>query len=711
LTSKYEALSAQLTVLQRKQLDQQWQFGLAAEHAIDTAISRKAARQQQQHDLQQQQQQPQPAVVQQLHRQQQVFGQQQQLQQQQELLRQQQQQLFHQQQQQQDLLQQQQQQLIYQQQQQQQVDVWAQLQQPAQAPLLQQQPQPQRRASLTDGLPSEHELFQFCRALLGSDIEGMEIVHDPFAPSKDHPGLAAIATSAPQPAAAAAAMFGAGAEGQLSLPAAAAAAGGMGACSAPMLVDIVAPAAAPAPGIFQQQFQQQQQQLGFNQGYAARMAPLQVQQPQQFVKFSLAVAAAAATCDQDLWLKGFAGERVSPHSGGGGGLSPIRSGSEPTGSEGPGPSVSNGNGNGAESIGNDPVAGEEVDDTEGMLVEQEQEVGLDFICLRDSVCDCECVYQGMGSMKPVSLVGSGAKACMLRLIVCVQAEEAVTPPEDSSQQRPSTSSTGAAGGPADSTGPVDSTSGHTASKSSITPSSLSSSQPGHAVSAAAIATAAALAAAAEVIAADVGGRRMGPPGSGMLDVCWQQELAPSGGFTGDLQGQGGAGAAGMGGAQELGGGGRQPLVLQSSDKEQRKLERQMDKITAQLKMQQYCMHTYVSGGAGCVRWEGCWAHLPACGGVAQPAAVREGGCLACCPSVLLRNASLSGKGLRVLLGLWMGPALWCVVSLCVCMCVLFCCLQVLNICSKKQIALKYVNCFPWVPESFSMCEALDEMGW
>lgn len=39
------------------------------------------------------------------------------------------------------------------------------------------------------------------------------------------------------------------------------------------------------------------------------------------------------------------------------------------------------------------------------------------------------------------------------------------------------------------------------------------------------------------------------------------------------------------------------------------------------------------------------------------------------------------------------------------------CVQVLNICSKKQIALKYVNCFPWVPESFSMCEALDEMGW
>jgi hypothetical protein len=60
----------------------------------------------------------------------------------------------------------------------------------------------------------------------------------------------------------------------------------------------------------------------------------------------------------------------------------------------------------------------------------------------------------------------------------------------------------------------------------------------------------------------------------------------------------------MGGAQELGGGGRQPLVLQSSDKEQRKLERQMDEITAQLKMQQYCMHTYVSGGAGCVCWVG-----------------------------------------------------------------------------------------------------------
>lgn len=184
----------------------------------------------------------------------------------------------------------------------------------------------------------------------------------------------------------------------------------------------------------------------------------------------------------------------------------------------------------------------------------------------------------------------------------------MTPPEDSSQQRPSTSSTGAAGGPADSTGPVDSTSGHTASKSSLTPSSLSPSQPKHAVSAAAIATAAALAAAAEVIAADVGGRRMGPPSSGsVLDVCWQHELGPSGGFAGDLRGQSGVGGAGMGGAQELGGGGRQPLVLQSSDKEQRKLERQMDRITAQLKMQQYCMHTYVSGVAECVCWEGCWA--------------------------------------------------------------------------------------------------------
>jgi hypothetical protein len=49
---------------------------------------------------------------------------------------------------------------------------------------------------------------------------------------------------------------------------------------------------------------------------------------------------------------------------------------------------------------------------------------------------------------------------------------------------------------------------------------------------------------------------------------------------------------------------------------------------------------------------------------------------------------------------------------------LLCCLaavehitQVLNICSKKQMALKYVNCYPYVPEAFSMCEALDELGW
>jgi hypothetical protein len=41
------------------------------------------------------------------------------------------------------------------------------------------------------------------------------------------------------------------------------------------------------------------------------------------------------------------------------------------------------------------------------------------------------------------------------------------------------------------------------------------------------------------------------------------------------------------------GGGQQAVVLQTTDREQRKLERQLDKITAQLKMQQYCMHTYV----------------------------------------------------------------------------------------------------------------------
>jgi hypothetical protein len=36
---------------------------------------------------------------------------------------------------------------------------------------------------------------------------------------------------------------------------------------------------------------------------------------------------------------------------------------------------------------------------------------------------------------------------------------------------------------------------------------------------------------------------------------------------------------------------QQALVLQTTDREQRKLEKQMDRITAQLKMQQYCMHT------------------------------------------------------------------------------------------------------------------------
>lgn len=36
---------------------------------------------------------------------------------------------------------------------------------------------------------------------------------------------------------------------------------------------------------------------------------------------------------------------------------------------------------------------------------------------------------------------------------------------------------------------------------------------------------------------------------------------------------------------------QRPVVLQAFGREQRKLERQLDKITAQLKMQQYCMHT------------------------------------------------------------------------------------------------------------------------
>jgi hypothetical protein len=49
-------------------------------------------------------------------------------------------------------------------------------------------------------------------------------------------------------------------------------------------------------------------------------------------------------------------------------------------------------------------------------------------------------------------------------------------------------------------------------------------------------------------------------------------------------------------ADPEGAGGRATVVLQTTGHEQRKLERRLDRITAHLKMQQYCMHTYVSAG-------------------------------------------------------------------------------------------------------------------
>jgi hypothetical protein len=430
LTAKYEALSAQMAQLQRKQLDQQRQFEIQAEHAIDAAIGRKVARQ---HKHQQDQQQ--------------------------------------------ELYMQQQQQLLIQQQQYQQQAALAQqqMQQPQQQQAAWDQLQLQRRPSTLDAVAHEQDLFQFCRVLLGSELEGMEGMSDQLL-LKDPTALIATATSAPTPPP----VLGAGQNGN--------AAGASGhACSMPMVVDAAGmPAKAVDATLQQQQLQ--------GQGYAARMAPLQLQlQPQQqhFVQFSPAVAAAAAASDQNLWLHG-----LSPDQGG---LSPSQS-----------------------------------------------PYGLPAVPQSDS-----------GSQATTSGGGQDVEGSDAMLV-------------DDAAQQPSTSSTGAGRPPKSLDGSL------LQSKSTETPTTSSPSGLGTAAGAAA--AAAAVPAAAAISAGHVQHQCSG----GSSDL-WQ-ELA---GVLPTAQQASALGGSGQGGGQRT-------VVLQTTDREQRKLERQLDKITAQLKMQQYCMHTYVS---------------------------------------------------------------------------------------------------------------------
>lgn len=460
LTAKYEALSAQLAQLQRKQLDQQRQFEIRAEHAIDAAIGRKVA---QQHKVQQDQQQELYVQQQQLliQQQQQQFLIQQQQQRQQLLYRQQQQQ------QQQLLIQQQQyQQQQVQQPQQLQVTLDELLLQQHQPVPVQQQPQVQlqRRSSILDAVTHEHELFQFCRVLLGSELDGMEGMADQLLP-KDPTALAATATSAPMPP------LGAGQNGNAA--GAAAIATGQ-ACSMPTALDAAGMQAQAVGTNLQQQ-----------QGYAARMAPLQLQPEQrQFMQFSPAVAAAAAASDQNLWLHG-----LSPELGA---LSP---GQSPYGL--PALAQSDSGSQGTTSGG-----GQEVEGSDAMLVDD-------------------------ATQQPSTGAGRGSK-----LLDGLSLQSKLT-------ETPTTSSPSALG------------------------------------------TAAVAAAAVPAAAAIMSGHDEEQCVSGS-SALWQELAGVMPAAQQSAQGGSGQGA------------GQRTVVLQTTDREQRKLERQLDKITAQLKMQQYCMHTYVS---------------------------------------------------------------------------------------------------------------------
>jgi hypothetical protein len=143
----------------------------------------------------------------------------------------------------------------------------------------------------------ERELLEFCRALLGTELQGRG---DAFAVQPPPTGgAAAAAAAAPAPgstAAAAAQMHSSGASTDADMQDE-----GMA-----WLVRGGSGSQAGDGGVGQQmvadQLQQQQQQ-----SYAARLAPLQQQQEgPQFAPFGPAVAAAASDADQGMWTGGMA---------------------------------------------------------------------------------------------------------------------------------------------------------------------------------------------------------------------------------------------------------------------------------------------------------------------------------------------------------------------------------------------------------------------
>jgi len=274
LTAQYELVSGKLERLQRKALDQQHRFELQAEHAIDAAIHAKAAQRWQQPDQQPQHTQQQWLLQQQAQQQQQqqqkwVLEQQQQ-QQQQRLMEQQQQQSL--------LLQQEQLAMQWEQWQHQHSQQHVQQQQ-QRSPALQAQPQQVVSPGGDVFGHAEQDLFQFCRALLGSELDGLPDSMEVKETAAELPG----SSMAP--------------------PAAACTTG-----------------EAAATGVAGHQ-----QQL-----YASRIAPLQPQQQQQhFMQFSPAVAAAAAASDQSLWLHGLNSDpAASPTDLSPAGLSPVQPSSD-----------------------------------------------------------------------------------------------------------------------------------------------------------------------------------------------------------------------------------------------------------------------------------------------------------------------------------------------------------------------------------------------
>lgn len=312
------------------------------------------------------------------------------------------------------------------------------------------QPQPQHVVSPGGDAfgHAEQDLFQFCRALLGSELDGlpdsMEV--------KDNACLAATATSAPlaQPAVMQEAMLPAPAaelpSSSMAPPAAACTAGG----------------GAAATGMAGQQ-----QQL-----YASRIAPLQPQQQQHFMQFSLAVAAAAAASDQRLWLHGLNSDpAASPTDVSPAGLSPAQPSSD------------------QQDMGTSPPAAGAWPDSDGRMHNSSSRQG-----------PCTSCFDTSGTSKSAD-----------------ETSRQGSTPTRSSSPSPDITAARARSAPDPATHP--------------------------------------------------------PPRR-----CYSDGAAPA-------PSDGTAAGSMLSGQEQPG------LLLHVSDRAQRKLERQMDRITAQLKMQQYCMHT------------------------------------------------------------------------------------------------------------------------